>query len=347
MPTKGRAPSEGTAPNRLTPIGNGLPYTETISGGAVGSNGLGRQGAHVMEMQRRRLLLAFAEVIADVGVDGASVGRVCGRAGVSRRTFYEIFEHREACFLAALDAALERISEHVAPAYARERKWSARVRAALTVALECFDSEPGLARMCVVETLRAGPDVSERRRHMIDVLSSVVDEGRGESKRGRALPPLTAQGVVGGALSVIHARLMEEDHARLVELVGPIMGMTVHPYLGAIAARKELDRRSPDTEARSVRGPNDPFKNLSIRLTYRTALVLSTIAAEGGRGSHPSNRHIAEAAGITDDGQMSRLLRRLQDAGLIENHGEGQPKGEPNAWTLTKRGEAVQEAIDG
>jgi AcrR family transcriptional regulator len=345
MPINGRAPSEEAAPNGLAPIG--LARAGTIRAGAATPNGSGRQGAHVIEMQRRRLLLAFAEVIGDVGIDGASVGRVCGRAGVSRRTFYEIFEHREACFLVALDAALERISERAAPAYARERKWSARVRAALTAVLECFDSEPGLARMCVVETLRAGSEVSERRKHVIDVLAGAMDEGRGESKRGRALPPLTAQGVVGGALSVIHARLMENDRAPLLELVGPIMGMIVHPYLGAIAARTELDRSSPNTEAKSVRGPNDPFKDLTIRLTYRTALVLSTIAAEGGRGSHPSNRHIAEAAGITDDGQTSRLLRRLQHAGLIQNHSEGQPKGEPNAWTLTQRGKAVQEAIGG
>ncbi|MGA7704589.1 MAG: helix-turn-helix domain-containing protein, partial [Solirubrobacteraceae bacterium] len=79
-----------------------------------------------------------------------------------------------------------------------------------------------------------------------------------------------------------------------------------------------------------------------IRFTYRTALVLGTIAEEPGA----SNRHVAERAGIVDEGQVSRLLRRLQDCELIENRGDGHARGEPNAWSLTERGEAIHAAID-
>jgi AcrR family transcriptional regulator len=326
--------------------------------GTGAANGSGRQGAHVIEMQRRRLLLAIVELVAEEGLEGASAGRICKRAGVSRRTFYEIFEDREACLRAALEEAVRQIAESVLPAYERERKWSAGLRAGLTALLEQFDSEPGLARLCVVETLRAGPEVMELRRRVLDALTATVDEGRSEAKGGDTLPPLTAQGVVGGALSVIHARLLarlppvmggprtgEDDSRPLVELVNPLMGMIVHPYLGPAAARRQLDRPALSTPSTAARGPNDPFKDLAIRFTYRTALVLATIAAEGGRGSYPSNRYIADTSGIGDEGQMSRLLRRLQRSGLIENHGDGQPKGEPNAWTLTERGQAVHTAL--
>jgi DNA-binding MarR family transcriptional regulator len=88
-------------------------------------------------------------------------------------------------------------------------------------------------------------------------------------------------------------------------------------------------------------GVKDPFKGLSIRFTYRTARVLSTIASDPGA----SNRLIADTSGIVDEGQMSRLLTRLQRSGLIENRGEGQAKGEPNAWLLTERGTAVHAAL--
>ncbi len=305
---------------------------------------LGRQGAHVMQMQRRRLLLAFVEVLAEQGIEGASVGRVCKRAGVSRRTFYEIFDDREACFLAALEVALERLADEVLRACEGERKWSARMRAAITMLLECFDSEPGLARMCVVETLRAGPEVSERRQRTLEALTRLVDEGRGESKNGAALPLLTAQGVVGGALSVLHTRVAEGCRQPLVGLIGPLMGMIVHPYLGAAAARRELERGQPAAPAATIAAINDPFKDLPIRFTYRTALVLATIATD----PEASNRHIAEGSGIADEGQTSRLLRRLQHAGLIENNnGDGQAKGEPNAWRLTERGRAVQATLAG
>jgi AcrR family transcriptional regulator/DNA-binding MarR family transcriptional regulator len=309
--------------------------------GLVG--GVGRQGAHVIEMQRRRLLLAFVELVSEQGLDGAGIGPVCKRAGVSRRTFYEIFEDREACVLAALEAGVQRIIDSVLPAYEHEHKWSARIRAGLLALLECFDEEPGIARLCVVESLRAGPEVSVLRKRILDTLAKTVDEGRNESRRDETLPSLTAQGTVGGALSVIHTRLLEEHHAPLTELARPLTAMIIHPYLGPAAARRELKRPTPPKRATTTHTTNDPFNGLSIRFTYRTALVLATIAKD----PRASNRHIAETAGITDEGQTSRLLRRLQQAGLIENHGNGHTKGEANAWTLTKRGEAVQEAISG
>jgi DNA-binding MarR family transcriptional regulator len=78
-----------------------------------------------------------------------------------------------------------------------------------------------------------------------------------------------------------------------------------------------------------------------MRITYRTVRVLMTIAA------HPdaSNRRIAGEAGIGDQGQVSKLLARLEHLGLIHNKGVGPIKGAPNAWALTPRGEQVEQAI--
>jgi AcrR family transcriptional regulator len=313
----------------------------------------GRQGAHVEEMQRRRLLLAIGELLGDGGIEAATVGSISKRAGVSRRTFYELFEDREACFLAAVDQAIERISQEVIPEYAREGSWSARVRAALTTLLEHLDAHPGVARMCVVETLRAGPEVLERRRSVLASLVAAVEEGRLHTKHGNELLPLTAEGVVGGALAVLHARLLTSsapagaatsiepsEHVQLSPLVNPLTAMILHPYLGAAVARRELERPAPKAAA-VFDGAKDPFKDLSIRFTYRTARVLAMIAADPGA----SNRWIADSSGIGDEGQMSRLLRRLEGAGLIENLGEGHIRGEPNAWWLTERGEAVHATL--
>ncbi len=78
-----------------------------------------------------------------------------------------------------------------------------------------------------------------------------------------------------------------------------------------------------------------------MRLTYRTLMVLSVIAAEPGA----SNRRVGEAAGAHDQGQISKLLARLSKLGLIHNSSAGQPRGEPNSWTLTPRGHEVQQAL--
>jgi AcrR family transcriptional regulator len=294
-------------------------------------------------MQRRRLLLAIRELLGEDGLEGASVAAICKRAGVSRRTFYEVFDDREDCFLAAFDEGIERIGREVGPVYGSADRWSARVRAAVSTLLEHFDAHPSVARMCVVETLRGGPEVLERRRRVVTALAAVVDEGRADAKNDNGPLPLTAEGLVGGALAVIHARLSDPEQTSLTGLANPLTAMIVHPYLGPVVARRELDRPASKPIAAAAGGAKDPFKGLSIRFTYRTARVLATIADDSGA----SNRLIAETSGITDEGQMSRLLRRLESAGLIENLGEGHVRGEPNAWWLTKRGEAIHATLAG
>ncbi len=299
----------------------------------------------MLEMQRRRLLLAFADVLGRDGLEAASVGQVCKRAGMSRRTFYELFDGREACFAAMVDLAVERVSHRVRAAYEGENGWRERVRAGLAAALQFFDTEPTLARACLVETLKGGPEVAESRARVIETLVSIVEEGRREIAGDPGPPPLTGQSTVGGAISVLHARLLQPQPHPLTELLNPLMSMIVLPYLGRPTATHELERNTPNTPTNHnnrSKHPDDPFKDLPIRITFRTARVLTTINA------HPeaSNRQIGDAAGIPDQGQISKLLHRLARNGLIENHEHDHTTGKPNAWQLTPRGHAIQHAID-
>jgi len=78
-----------------------------------------------------------------------------------------------------------------------------------------------------------------------------------------------------------------------------------------------------------------------MRVTYRTAKVLEELLEHPGS----SNRQIAERAGIVDQGQISKLLRRLERLGLTANGGAGHAQGEPNAWRLTAQGEDVARSI--
>jgi DNA-binding MarR family transcriptional regulator len=79
----------------------------------------------------------------------------------------------------------------------------------------------------------------------------------------------------------------------------------------------------------------------SMRLTYRTARVLGEIAEHPGS----SNRQVADRVGISDQGQISKLLARLERLGLIEQAGGEPARGGPNAWALTPTGRQVAEGI--
>jgi AcrR family transcriptional regulator/DNA-binding MarR family transcriptional regulator len=301
----------------------------------------------VSAIQRTRMLGAMVEVAGERGAPRASVAHIVERAGISRRTFYEHFEDREDCFLAAFDYALARAREAVVPAYVAGGAWRERLRAGLSALLGFFDEQPGLGALLVIDALGAGPRALERRTELLEALIAVVDGGREEVRAGQDPPPLAADGVVGAVFNVLHARMLERRlgsgptaPAPLLSLVNPFMSMIVMPYVGTAAARRELERAVP--APRAVKEPSgDPLRDLDMRLTYRTVRVLVAVAAESGA----SNRRIADAAGVTDQGQISKLLARLEHLGLVANSGDGPAKGEPNAWTLTAKGTEVENAI--
>ncbi len=314
----------------------------TDGAGLVGRIGKGRVG----ELQRARILGAMVELVREQGVGDVTVAHVVGRSGVSRRTFYELFEDREDCFLAALDHAIERLAARVVPAYADGGSaWRERMRAGLGALLVAIDEQPALGALCVVDALAGGPAALERRAQVLDALVDTVHEGRREIKAAHKPERLAAEGAVGAVLSVIHGRLLERDPAPLVKLLNPLMAMVVLPYLGSAAARREFARHAPRARRRAANGPADPLRNLDMRLTYRTVRVLLVVAELGGQESNPSSREVADASGVADQGQMSKLLWRLAHLGLIANDAPRLGRGEPNAWTLTAKGREVEQAI--
>jgi AcrR family transcriptional regulator/DNA-binding MarR family transcriptional regulator len=288
------------------------------------------------------MLTAMAEVSAERGAANVTVAHVVARSGVSRRTFYEQFHDCEDCFLSAVEEALSRAAMYVLPAYATEDRWRERIRNALIATLCFLEQEPYMGRLLVVETLGAGSRALKRRQQALAHLQAAVDEGRQEAKGTLGYPPLTAEGVVGGVLSVIHARLLDPTPgASLLDLTGQLMSMIVLPYLGVGTARRELQRPVPTTTNSHRPPPANPLRDLNMRLTYRTMRVLLAIANHPGA----SNRELGIASEISDQGQISKLLARLEKLGLIENRGEGHARGAPNAWTLTAKGCQVEQAI--
>jgi AcrR family transcriptional regulator len=299
------------------------------------------------------MIAAMAEVAVEHGAANVTVAHVVERAGVSRRTFYEAFEDGQACFLAAFEEALARVSRSVLGACDPDARWVERMRASL-LALLCFlDEEPFMGRLLVVESLAAGPGMlARRRRALAPVIAAIERGGPGFDSRTRGgarekaligSSPLAGEGVVGGVLAVLHERLSDSPPGPLVGLAGPLMAMIVLPYLGAAAARRELERPLPPAASPHRQAMDaTPLTRLHMRLTYRTIRVLTALAAEPGS----SNRHVAEISGVSDQGQMSKLLARLCQLGLIENTSPTRPgRGDPNAWTLTSEGWRIQSSL--
>jgi AcrR family transcriptional regulator len=208
----------------------------------------------VRESQRARILDAMARSIADQGSESTTVEHVVRLAGVSKSTFYALFEDRSDCLRAVLDEAVSHAAERGCLASGSQVGWAGRVRAGLSAVLDFLDDEPNLARLCLAEAVAARPAALTGRGELLAAAARVIDQGRGELAPHCEPPPATAESVVGGALGVMHARLLLDMGPRpLARLLNPLMGMIVLPYLGEQAALRELSHPVPEASAGEAR----------------------------------------------------------------------------------------------
>lgn len=299
----------------------------------------------------------MAEEVARSGSTSVTVARVIARARVSRRLFYELFADVEDCLLATFEWGVELARSVVLDACSDQDEWLGQMRAGLAAMLRFFDAQPLLAQLCIVHSAGGGRSILRQRSAVVAELAAAVAVGD-ERARDEGPPSVVAEGVVGAVLAVLYSRVLEcdvvsddESHAAadataLIDLHGELMSMIVLPYRGPKTAAKEIDR-PPPPPPKSLLAASNPIavpasEHVGARLTYRTVRVLRAIAELPAA----SNRQAAERAGVVDQGQISKILTRLESQGLVVNRGGERlvraGRGAPNSWWLTERGAALE-----
>jgi AcrR family transcriptional regulator len=219
----------------------------------AGRHGLSRE--FVVESQRDRVLDAMANACAEKGYATVTVTDVTQRARVSRSTFYELFRDLEDCFLAAYDVIYGKFLTAGLTAYQRDLDWPKRVRAALEAMLEFMAAEPAFARMCMVEPLAAGPAAVERYLTAVNLISTLLDEGRGIHREAEKAPASLAKGIVSGAALVIREQILSGETERLPDLLPEILYPALVPFLGQREALREATAAGPFRSARELSAP--------------------------------------------------------------------------------------------
>jgi AcrR family transcriptional regulator len=178
---------------------------------------------------RDRLLVGMAEAIREHGgFRPVTVAEVVRRARTSRRTFYQHFEDREACFLALFDVVCERLLTTIAEAATGEGPWGERVDRAIGAYLGTLAAEPVLARSCIQETAGVGPEGTERVRVMNErwalQIMRLVEEAREHDPALRPLPLEVATIITGGFRDLVITTLDQgRDLTELQDVGGDVL----------------------------------------------------------------------------------------------------------------------------
>lgn len=196
----------------------------------------------VARSQRERLLEAAVRVVAEKGYGAMTIGDLTGQAGVSRTTFYELFEDKEQCFLAAYDRAVEALARRVTAAYESAGSWPERAAAGLAALLAVLAEEPDLARLSLVDIGNAGPAAQRRYSAAVRRLTPLFEEGRDFAPGGRSLPANTSRMAIGGVTGLIADELIAGRAEQLPCLLSDLIFATLVPYIGPEAAAREVER---------------------------------------------------------------------------------------------------------
>jgi AcrR family transcriptional regulator len=196
-----------------------------------GHHGLTR--TQIANSQRERLLAAIAAEVAEVGYREVKIRGFTRRAGVSSRDFYEHFDGKEDCFLAAFDAVRDHLERVIAAAAGAQEGWPAQVIAGLRAALQFFAAEPDLARLCLLEPVSATPTIAIRFRDAVLACVPAVARGRALLPEGESLPESTEDSLLGGIVSIATSKILIGESESLPELLPDLVDFTLNPYLGA------------------------------------------------------------------------------------------------------------------
>lgn len=201
-----------------------------------GHHGLSPQ--EVSESQRERLLAAIATLIAEHGYAETTITEIAKTASVSNRVFYKNFEDKKAAFIAAFDAVAAHLRELIASA-AEEAgdEWSAQLIAALRTTLRFFDSEPELARLCLVAPFTATPEIATHLRETIATGVPYLARGRRLHDGDAELPDSTEDSLIGGVIGQL-TRSVVNQSGPLIELLPDLVEFGLSPYLGVEEARR-------------------------------------------------------------------------------------------------------------
>jgi AcrR family transcriptional regulator len=185
---------------------------------------------------RLRLVAAMAALLAARAFSTVTIADIARQARVSKRTFYEHFADKEACFIACYETLSDIVLKATLDATTGDLPWAKKVRASTRAYLSTLESQPALTRTLMMDIYAAGPEALRVRRQVqkrfADQLRRLVAQGRKDDPKKARLSPAMATAVIGGINELVLVAVEEGRADRLTELA-PTADALLNGVLGS------------------------------------------------------------------------------------------------------------------
>jgi AcrR family transcriptional regulator len=177
----------------------------------------------VARHQKARLRGAMVEAVARYGYGGTTLRELVRLAGVSKSTFYQRFDSKQACFLATFDEIIARVTERVTAAYREGGDFREKLDAALTQLMDLVVSEPAAANLAAVESLTLGAAGVAPRERGFEAFEAMIRESFEQSPSPQEVSAPTVRAIAAGIRGIVSRHLRAGRVAELPKLVPDIV----------------------------------------------------------------------------------------------------------------------------
>lgn len=182
----------------------------------------------VAASQRLRLLEAAMASVGELGFDGSSVGDIIDRAGVSRRTFYDHYGSKEACFLDSYDKHAELIFNLMLESGIQADGWAGAMLASIEAFLGFFVEHPLVAKVYAFDAVSSNEAVMQQH-HSADerfvLVYRALDELAKLAVPGKSpLSDETIWMLIGGTVELVRFKIRTDGVERLLEVAPAMFG---------------------------------------------------------------------------------------------------------------------------
>jgi len=189
--------------------------------------------------QRRRLLRAVGELVAERGYSDVTVELIVKRAHVSYKTFYKHYRSKEECFVDLFSVAFESTEKRIREALQRrDLSWPDEVVLALRTLVDAILVEPEMARAVIVESPTVGPAITARYERATKTFASLLRAGREQNPRGSELPETIEDTLAGAVFWSAYQHLIVGEADALADYLPVLTDLVLRTYLGPAEAAR-------------------------------------------------------------------------------------------------------------
>lgn len=172
---------------------------------------------------RSRLLLAMAQALTEQGYAAITIADIVRLAGVSRRTFYEHFDSKQACFEALYRAASGAALRTLREAIDTSQPWQNQLERALGAYLGHLAAGPALLRSLFVDIHHLGDAGAALRREtmkqLADFMCETIRRQAASDATWSPIQPQLAMAAVGAINELVLMSIERGEAAELASLM--------------------------------------------------------------------------------------------------------------------------------